>query len=168
MWLFTWKIKWSENWNRSKLHKNWTCSPISSWKLLRELAPKRTDEYANVHWKIKKNCGAWNWLISALCVSSRVKLKSRAPISKTLQNILYANKRHSASGLVPFHGINWWKWRGVILQRMLPKNKKNPPDWGDLVVIWIIWKQTEVLLVLFHIFHFKRTEFNIIKLIYDS
>lgn len=91
-------------------------SLISSWKVSYDSPPpQRTDAYANVCWEIKKNCGAWNWLISAFCVSARVKLESPAPISKTLQNILYPNKRHSASGLFCWFMINWWKGRGVIL-----------------------------------------------------
>lgn len=147
---------------------SWTRSLISSWKVLCELAPKRTDEYANVRWKIKKNCGAWNWLISALCVSARAKLKSRAPISKTLQNILYANKRCSASGLVSHFMVNWWKWRGVILQtrRMLPKTGEKRYGRSELVVIWIIWKQLNKFCSIFSISYTLR-EINIITLIYD-
>lgn len=99
-------------------------SLISSWKLSYEPPPPRTDGYANVHWEIKKNCGAWNWLISALCVSARARLESTAPISKTLQNILYQNKRRSASGLVSCFMVNWWE------RRVYPPSLKICPKQG--------------------------------------
>lgn len=133
------KVKGSQNWNGSKLRISRTYSLISSWKVLCELAPKRTEQYANVRWKIKKNCGAWNWLISAVCVSARAKLKSRAPISKTLQNI-YFTQISGVLRLVWFP-ISWKTSESGEELSSKPDNQRNFANnrkKDRIAVIWLL------------------------------